>query len=134
MSDKRVRTFRPPPYPLRIKDRPLAIIEAQRATFCFQKGSYLAWRLRLCFVFLLVLGGLLLLFCRCFLFGLRGCRLLAGEPPEQGEFSPPTVKQHLAALRMLFDWLVTGHVLEVNPSPTPCAAPNTSSEKARRPS
>ena len=25
----------------------------------------------------------------------------------QGEFSPPTVKQHLAALRMLFDWLVT---------------------------
>ena len=24
----------------------------------------------------------------------------------QGEFSPPTVKQHLAALRMLFDWLV----------------------------
>ena len=30
----------------------------------------------------------------------------------QGEFSPPTVKQHLAALRMLFDWLVTGHVLD----------------------
>jgi site-specific recombinase XerD len=34
----------------------------------------------------------------------------------QGEFAPPTVKQHLAALRMLFDWLVTGHVLEVNPA------------------
>ena len=34
----------------------------------------------------------------------------------QGEFSPPTVKQHLAALRMLFDWLVTGHVLETNPA------------------
>ena len=34
----------------------------------------------------------------------------------QGELSPPTVKQHLAALRMLFDWLVTGHVLEVNPA------------------
>ena len=34
----------------------------------------------------------------------------------QGAFSPPTVKQHLAALRMLFDWLVTGHVLEVNPA------------------
>ena len=33
----------------------------------------------------------------------------------QGEFSPPTVKQHLAALRMLFDWLVTGHVMDVNP-------------------
>jgi site-specific recombinase XerD len=28
----------------------------------------------------------------------------------QREFSAPTVKQHLAALRMLFDWLVTGHV------------------------
>ena len=34
----------------------------------------------------------------------------------QGEFSSPTVKQHLAALRMLFDWLVTGHVLDVNPA------------------
>ena len=34
----------------------------------------------------------------------------------QGDFSAPTVKQHLAALRMLFDWLVTGHVLETNPA------------------
>ena len=34
----------------------------------------------------------------------------------QGSFAPPTVKQHLAALRMLFDWLVTGHVMEVNPA------------------
>jgi site-specific recombinase XerD len=34
----------------------------------------------------------------------------------QNQFSPPTVKQHLAALRMLFDWLVTGHVLDVNPA------------------
>jgi hypothetical protein len=34
----------------------------------------------------------------------------------QGEVSAPTVKQHLAALRMLFDWLVLGHVLEVNPA------------------
>src|ERR1039458_9949288 len=34
----------------------------------------------------------------------------------QGEFTAPTVKQHLAALRMLFDWLVTGHVLETNPA------------------
>jgi site-specific recombinase XerD len=34
----------------------------------------------------------------------------------QGAFSPPTVKQHLAALRMLFDWLVTGHVMDVNPA------------------
>jgi integrase/recombinase XerD len=28
----------------------------------------------------------------------------------------PTVKQHLAAIRMLFDWLVTGHVVAVNPA------------------
>ena len=28
----------------------------------------------------------------------------------------PSVKQHLSALRMLFDWLVVGHVLEVNPA------------------
>ena len=26
------------------------------------------------------------------------------------------MKQHLAALRMLFDWLVVGHVLDVNPA------------------
>lgn len=34
----------------------------------------------------------------------------------QGQIAPPTVKQHLAALRMLFDWLVTGHVIETNPA------------------
>ncbi len=34
----------------------------------------------------------------------------------QRKFSPPTVKQHLAALRMLFDWLVTGHIIETNPA------------------
>jgi site-specific recombinase XerD len=30
--------------------------------------------------------------------------------------SKPTVKQHLAAVRMLFDWLVIGHVVLVNPA------------------
>jgi integrase/recombinase XerD len=30
--------------------------------------------------------------------------------------SVPTVKQHLAAIRMCFDWLVTGHILPINPS------------------
>jgi len=30
--------------------------------------------------------------------------------------APPTVKQHLAAIRMLFDWLVTGQVVPVNPA------------------
>jgi len=34
----------------------------------------------------------------------------------QGKLSAPSVKQHLAALRMLFDWLVIGHVLDVNPA------------------
>jgi site-specific recombinase XerD len=28
----------------------------------------------------------------------------------------PTLKQQLAALRMLFDWLVVGHIIEVNPA------------------
>jgi integrase/recombinase XerD len=30
--------------------------------------------------------------------------------------SKPTVKQHLAAIRMLFDWLVTGQVIPANPA------------------
>ena len=30
--------------------------------------------------------------------------------------SAPTVKQHLAAIRHLFDWLVTGQVMPVNPA------------------
>lgn len=30
--------------------------------------------------------------------------------------APPTVNQHLASLRMLFDWLIVGQVLEVNPA------------------
>ncbi len=34
----------------------------------------------------------------------------------QDELSPPSVKQHLAAIRMLFDWLVTGHVIDTNPA------------------
>lgn len=34
----------------------------------------------------------------------------------QGERSAPTVKQHLACIRMLFDWLVTGQVIPSNPA------------------
>ena len=30
--------------------------------------------------------------------------------------APPTVKQYLAAIRMLFDWLVTGQVIRHNPA------------------
>ena len=33
-----------------------------------------------------------------------------------GELSPASVKQHLAAIRMLFDWLVVGQVLPFNPA------------------
>ncbi len=32
------------------------------------------------------------------------------------DFERPTVKQHLAAIRMLFDWLVTGQVVATNPA------------------
>lgn len=32
------------------------------------------------------------------------------------ELAKPTIKQHLAALRMLFDWLVVGHIIDVNPA------------------
>lgn len=38
------------------------------------------------------------------------------EVLQQSELSAPSVKQHLAGIRMLFDWLVTGHVVEVNPA------------------
>jgi site-specific recombinase XerD len=55
----------------------------------------------------------------------RGLRDLAGVKPLHiagyiegllSELAKPSVKQHLAALRMLFDWLVVGHVLDVNPA------------------
>jgi site-specific recombinase XerD len=35
---------------------------------------------------------------------------------EQHSGSVPTVKQHLAAIRMLFDWLVVGQIVPVNPA------------------
>jgi site-specific recombinase XerC len=34
----------------------------------------------------------------------------------QERMAKPTVKQHLAAIRMLFDWLVTGAILARNPA------------------
>ncbi len=33
-----------------------------------------------------------------------------------GNHSAPTVKQRLAAIRHLFDWLVTGHIVQTNPA------------------
>ena len=38
------------------------------------------------------------------------------EGLSQGGLSAPTVKQHLAAVRMLFDWLVVGQVVPHNPA------------------
>jgi hypothetical protein len=34
----------------------------------------------------------------------------------QKDYEKPSVKQHLAAIRMLFDWLVTGGVVATNPA------------------
>ncbi|HEX4080716.1 MAG TPA: tyrosine-type recombinase/integrase [Rhizomicrobium sp.] len=34
----------------------------------------------------------------------------------QRDYEKPTVKQHLAAIRMCFDWLITGQILAVNPA------------------
>jgi integrase/recombinase XerD len=34
----------------------------------------------------------------------------------QTGFEKPSVKQHLAAIRMLFDWLVTGQIVATNPA------------------
>src|SRR5688500_5562362 len=34
----------------------------------------------------------------------------------QGRLATPSVKQHLAAIRMLLDWLVTGQVIPTNPA------------------
>jgi site-specific recombinase XerD len=58
----------------------------------------------------------------------------------QGRRSAPTVKQHLACIRMLFDWLVTGQVMPTNPahsvrgprhSVSKGSTPAPSSEEAR---
>jgi site-specific recombinase XerD len=46
----------------------------------------------------------------------QGFHVAAFVEELEGKLSAPTVKQHLAALRMLFDWLVNGQILEVNPA------------------
>ncbi len=47
----------------------------------------------------------------------------------QATAAKPTVKLHLAAIRMLFDWLVVGQVLAVNPAHA--RGPNTSCAAAK---
>ena len=54
------------------------------------------------------------------------------EKPKGEGLSKPTVKQHLAALRMLFDWLVVGHVLDVNPAHA-VRGPKYSQKKGKTP-
>jgi len=46
--------------------------------------------------------------------------------------SKPSVKQHLAGLRMLFDWLVVGHVIDVNPAHA-VRGPKYSQKKGKTP-
>jgi len=50
-----------------------------------------------------------------------------------GGFEKPSIKQHLAAIRMLFDWLVVGQSSPRIP-PIRCAGRSMSSSAARRPS
>jgi integrase/recombinase XerD len=58
---------------------------------------------------------------------------MLGLPEPQGQgLSKPTVKQHLAALRMLFDWLVVGHVLANNPAHA-VRGPKYSQKKGKTP-
>jgi site-specific recombinase XerD len=47
-----------------------------------------------------------------------------------GELAAPSVKQHLAALRMLFNWLVVGQVIETNPA-TPVRGPKHSVKRGK---
>ena len=51
---------------------------------------------------------------------------------EQHPGAVPTVKQHLAAINMLFDWLVTGQVLPMNPAAS-VRAPRYSIRKGKTP-
>lgn len=48
----------------------------------------------------------------------------------QKRLSAPSVKQHLAAIRMLFDWLVVGQVVAVNPA-SPVRGPKYSVKKGK---
>lgn len=58
--------------------------------------------------------------------------MLGLSAPDGSGLSKPTVKQHLAALRMLFDWLVVGHVLDHNPAHA-VRGPKYSQKKGRTP-
>jgi site-specific recombinase XerC len=44
----------------------------------------------------------------------------------------PSVKQHLAAIRMLFDWMVVGQVMATNPA-APVRGPKYTVKKGKTP-
>src|ERR1700684_1320944 len=48
----------------------------------------------------------------------------------QTRLAAPSVKQHLAAIRMLFDWLVVGQIIAVNPA-SPVRGPRYSVKKGK---
>jgi hypothetical protein len=50
----------------------------------------------------------------------------------QTRLAAPSVKQHLAAIRILFDWIVVGQVVEVNPA-SPVRGPKYSIKKGKTP-
>jgi len=70
----------------------------------------------------------------------RGIQLVPTQPITVAAYiehlsrlrSAPTVKQHLAAIRMCFDWLVTGHIVAVHPT---CSAkgPPSAVKKGKTP-
>jgi site-specific recombinase XerD len=50
----------------------------------------------------------------------------------QDSHSAPSIKQQLASIRMLFDWLVTGQVVPINPA-TSVRGPNHSAKSGKTP-
>ena len=58
--------------------------------------------------------------------------MLGAREPEGAGLSKPSVKQQLAALRMLFDWLVVGQVIEHNPAHA-VRGPKYSQKKGKTP-
>ena len=50
----------------------------------------------------------------------------------QTRLAAPSVKQHLAAIRMLFNWLVVGQVIAVNPA-SPVRGPKHTTKKGKTP-
>ena len=54
------------------------------------------------------------------------CTSRPGSKQRRATLAAPTVKQRLAAIRHLFDWLVTGQVVPVNPARIGARAPRTS--------